>query len=32
LPAPQLRRQLGFFATTMIVMGGIVGSGGFINP
>jgi len=27
LPAPQLRRQLGFFDATMIVMGGIVGSG-----
>jgi amino acid transporter len=32
LPAPQLRRRLGFFDATMIVMGGIVGSGGFINP
>jgi amino acid transporter len=32
LPAPQLRRQLGFFDATMIVMGGIVGSGIFINP
>ena len=30
--APQLRRQLGFFDATMIVMGGIVGSGIFINP
>jgi len=32
LPATQLRRQLGFFDATMIVMGGIVGSGIFINP
>ncbi|MGC9947151.1 MAG: amino acid permease [Bryobacteraceae bacterium] len=32
MPAPQLRRQLGFFDATMIVMGGIVGSGIFINP
>jgi basic amino acid/polyamine antiporter, APA family len=32
LPPPQLRRQLGFFDATMIVMGGIVGSGIFINP
>jgi APA family basic amino acid/polyamine antiporter len=32
LAAPQLRRQLGFFDATMIVMGGIVGSGIFINP
>jgi APA family basic amino acid/polyamine antiporter len=32
LPASQLRRQLGFFDATMIVMGGIVGSGIFINP
>jgi APA family basic amino acid/polyamine antiporter len=32
LPAPQLRRQLGYFDATMIVMGGIVGSGIFINP
>jgi basic amino acid/polyamine antiporter, APA family len=29
---PHLRRQLGFFDATMIVMGGIVGSGIFINP
>src|ERR1700677_1117887 len=27
-----LRRRLGFFDATMIVMGGIVGSGIFINP
>ena len=32
MPTPQLRRQLGFFDATMIVMGGIVGSGIFINP
>jgi len=32
LSAPHLRRQLGFFDATMIVMGGIVGSGIFINP
>jgi basic amino acid/polyamine antiporter, APA family len=32
LSSPQLRRQLGFFDATMIVMGGIVGSGIFINP
>jgi APA family basic amino acid/polyamine antiporter len=32
LPPAQLRRQLGFFDATMIVMGGIVGSGIFINP
>jgi len=32
LPTPQLRRQLGLFDATMIVMGGIVGSGIFINP
>jgi APA family basic amino acid/polyamine antiporter len=32
LSAPQLRRQLGLFDATMIVMGGIVGSGIFINP
>ena len=32
LAAPKLRRQLGFFDATMIVMGGIVGSGIFINP
>src|SRR5579863_1793477 len=32
LPTPQLARQLGPFDATMIVMGGIVGSGIFINP
>jgi basic amino acid/polyamine antiporter, APA family len=32
MPAAKLRRQLGFFDATMIVMGGIVGSGIFINP
>jgi APA family basic amino acid/polyamine antiporter len=32
LDAPQIRRQLGLFDATMIVMGGIVGSGIFINP
>jgi basic amino acid/polyamine antiporter, APA family len=31
-PASKVRRQLGFFDATMIVMGGIVGSGIFINP
>ncbi len=30
--APKLTRQLGLFDATMIVMGGIVGSGIFINP
>src|SRR5947209_15205248 len=29
---PQLARQLGLFDATMIVMGGIIGSGIFINP
>src|SRR6202158_5349082 len=29
---PQLARQLGLFHATMIVMGGIVGAGIFINP
>ena len=29
---PKIRRQLGLFDATMIVMGGIVGSGIFINP
>lgn len=29
---PQLARRLGLFDTTMLVMGGIVGSGIFINP
>jgi basic amino acid/polyamine antiporter, APA family len=32
LSSSHLRRQLGFFDATMIVMGGIVGSGIFINP
>jgi APA family basic amino acid/polyamine antiporter len=31
-PLSKPRRQLGFFDATMIVMGGIVGSGIFINP
>lgn len=30
--APHLARQLGLFDATMVVMGGIVGSGIFINP
>jgi APA family basic amino acid/polyamine antiporter len=30
--APQLQRQIGLFDATMVVMGGIVGSGIFINP
>ena len=30
--APQLARRLGLFDATMIVMGGIVGAGIFINP
>ncbi|HYD12302.1 MAG TPA: amino acid permease [Allosphingosinicella sp.] len=29
---PQLRRQLGLFDATMLVMGGIIGSGIFVNP
>jgi APA family basic amino acid/polyamine antiporter len=29
---PSLARQLGLFDCTMLVMGGIVGSGIFINP
>jgi len=29
---PRLARQIGFFDATMLVMGGIVGSGIFINP
>src|SRR5579862_8115522 len=29
---PQLARSLGLFDATMIVMGGIIGSGIFINP
>src|ERR1051325_6333471 len=32
LPGPTLARQLGLFGTTMAVMGGIIGSGIFINP
>lgn len=31
-PAPQLARRLGLFDATMIVMGGIIGSGIFMNP
>jgi len=31
-PAPDLARRLGLFDATMIVMGGIVGSGIFMNP
>jgi APA family basic amino acid/polyamine antiporter len=31
-PKPHLARQLGLFDATMLVMGGIVGSGIFINP
>jgi APA family basic amino acid/polyamine antiporter len=31
-PRPSLVRQLGLFDATMLVMGGIVGSGIFINP
>src|SRR4051812_30484625 len=30
--APRLARRLGLFDATMIVMGGIIGSGIFINP
>ena len=30
--APSLARKLGLFDATMLVMGGIVGSGIFINP
>ena len=30
--SPQLSRQLGLFDATMLVMGGIIGSGIFINP
>src|SRR5205085_8059401 len=29
---PALRRQLGLFDATMLVMGGIIGSGIFLNP
>src|ERR1700742_5168370 len=32
LPTPRLARQVGLFDATMIVMGGIVGAGIFINP
>ena len=32
MPAPTLARRLGAFDATMIVMGGIVGAGIFINP
>src|SRR5437899_6679890 len=31
-PEPSLARRLGLFDATMIVMGGIIGSGIFINP
>jgi len=31
-PPPELARRLGLFDAVMIVMGGIVGSGIFINP
>lgn len=31
-PAPSLARRLGLFDATMIVMGGIIGSGIFMNP
>src|SRR5712671_4533945 len=31
-PKPSLARQLGLFDATMLVMGGIVGAGIFINP
>jgi APA family basic amino acid/polyamine antiporter len=31
-PAPALSRRLGLFDATMIVMGGIIGSGIFMNP
>lgn len=31
-PQPALRRQLGLFDATMLVMGGIIGSGIFVNP
>ncbi len=31
-PEPQLARRLGLFDATMIVMGGIIGSGIFMNP
>ena len=29
---PRLARQLGLFDATMLVMGGVVGAGVFINP
>ena len=29
---PALRRRLGLFDATMLVMGGIIGSGIFVNP
>jgi basic amino acid/polyamine antiporter, APA family len=32
IPKPSLARKLGLFDATMLVMGGIVGSGIFINP
>jgi APA family basic amino acid/polyamine antiporter len=32
MPVPNPPRRLGFFDATMIVMGGIVGSGIFVNP
>jgi len=32
MPEPQLARRLGLFDATMIVMGGIIGSGIFMNP
>lgn len=32
LKQPQLARQLGLFGTTMVVMGGIIGAGIFMNP
>jgi basic amino acid/polyamine antiporter, APA family len=32
IPKPSLARQLGLFDATMLVMGGIVGSGIFMNP
>jgi len=31
-PAPRLARRLGLFDATMLVMGGIIGSGIFMNP
>ena len=31
-PKPQLARRLGLFDSTMLVMGGIIGSGIFMNP